>query len=716
MNISRVVFAGISLALSVLTAHSQTGVSGEGRTSANDQGSVPPEEASAQVVVQGFRAETATKTDTALAQIPQAISIVTADELEGRGAIGLQEGLRYLAGLRTEPNGTDSRFDYFLSRGFSATRYLDGLIRIDGYETVRTDIYSLDHVEVLRGPSSVLYGQGTAGGIVNAISKRPDGQARIEVGAEYGSFNRKQLEFDAKGPLTDSGSLSGRLIGLYRNSGSQFQFGRDDRVLLTPSLRFQPDDGTDLLISAQYQKDRQGSWWPYVPVSASLLAPPGRRLPDNVFLGEPGLNHYDREEYYAQALLQHRFNNWLSYGGGVRFTHAYANDAGIYPDIWNGYVNPFLDANLTTIPRYRYDQRAYTNSLASDNRLQAEFGTGPVEHTVLVGADYSRTVLDSASVYLTGAPPIDIYAPTYGNILPAQLDPYVKQHSSQLGVYVQDQILVRNILALLVGARHDRASETTLGSESQVNRVTTTRAGLSLEVFENVTPYMSYSKSFIPTVGLNFFNQPFKPQFGIQYEAGVKWQPDSHTLLTLALFNLTGTNLPETDPSNGQNTLQVGSVRSRGGEVEIVRRLPDNYSVSLSVSHLKMRTISSDNPMQNGQPISGVPANEASVWGEKTFPLGAQMSMHMGLGVRYVGASEEADSMQGSIVSLVTPGFTLVDGMLGIDRDPWKLTLKVTNLLDKRYYALCSPQTACGIGYRRNIIGQWTYRFQPGMK
>lgn len=664
-----------------------------------------------EVVITAFRGQTATKTDTALVRTPQAISIITADELENRGAVGLQEGLRYSAGVRTEPNGSDLRFDYFMARGFSATGYIDGLMRTDNYYAVRTEVFTLERVEVLRGPSSVLYGQGTAGGIVNSITKRPNAQAGGEVGLEFGSHDRKQLRFDLTGPLTDSGVVSGRLVGVYRDADNQFDHGRDDRLAIAPSLRIQPGERTDIVISGLYQKDNAAAVWPYVPITASLLAPRGARLPDDVFLGEPGLNRYDREERYVQLLLQHQFNDWLTYGGGVRFNHATADEAGIYPDIWNGFENPFLDEQRRLLPRYRYDMRARTNGLVSDNRLQAKFTTGDFQHSVLLGVDYSRIELQSASAYEEAAAPIDIYAPVYGNIVAAQMSPYFKQDADQLGFYIQDQIQYRDRVSLVIGARRDRASTAVEDEPAQVDRETTFRAGLSVEVIDNVTPYVSYSESFQPTIGLDFYNRPFKPQRGIQYEAGVKWQLDPHTLFTVAGFDLAGTNMPQTDPENGQNTIQKGEVKSRGVELEIIRRLSDDYSVSLALSHLKMDISRSADPLERGLPISGVPRDEASAWADKTFQFDPQWSFSVGLGVRYVGPSEEAVVAEGVVSRQETPGFTLADAMLAVDWKQSTITLNVTNLFDRRYYALCSVRTACGIGYRRNVIGQWTYRF-----
>lgn len=686
------------------------------QSSASDQTDSASSQAATQdegeIVVKAFRARTATKTDALLTETPQSISIITADEIANRGAIGLQEALRYTAGVRTEINGSDLRFDYFSARGFSATDYLDGMVRPDNYNTARTDVYTLERVEVLRGPSSVLYGQGTAGGIVNSMTKRPRNEFAAEVGVEYGSYNRKQGQLDVTGPLNSQGTLSGRLVAVYRDADNQFDFGKDDRVVVAPSLRFQPGEATDITLLALYQSDKAASVFAYLPVQATLEAAPGRRLPDDRFLGEPSFNIFDRRQNGASLLVQHRFSDAITFDGGIRYSHANGYDAGIYGEIWNGVENPFIDPDQSVLPRYRYDWKVRTSVLTTDNRVQWRLATGALEHSILTGVDYSHIDYDTASAYAPGAAPLNIYNPVYGNgVIEAELSPFSKQLAKQMGFYVQDQIRVGERATLTAGARRDRVTTELEGEDTQKDRATTVRFGVTYRVTDQVTPYVSYAESFIPTVGLDFYGNRFKPQRGIQYEAGVKWQPDRNTLLTLAGFNLKGTNKPETDPENGNNTIQRGEVTSKGFEIEAVRRLPENYSLSLSYNHIDMKVSKSSDPLEEGFPVSGVPKNQFSAWGEKTLTIAEGLGARVGLGVRRMGKSEEAAILEDGVARLTSPGFTLVDALLAFDWNRSTLSLNATNLLDERYYGSCSVRTACSVGYRRNVVARWTMRF-----
>lgn len=212
------------------------------------------------VSVVADRASTATKTDTALTATPQAISVVTQQLFTDRGAHNLQEVLRYSAGVTADAWGLDTRNDATSVRGLDPVQYVDGLRRSYGFSPLaRPEIYGLERVEVLRGPSSVLYGAGATGDIINAISKRPTfGAARGELAVQLGSFDRRQLQGDVGGALNADGSVAGRLVGLVRTSNMQTDTLKDDRVYLAPSISWRGERST-LTLLASYQHDKTGS-------------------------------------------------------------------------------------------------------------------------------------------------------------------------------------------------------------------------------------------------------------------------------------------------------------------------------------------------------------------------------------------------------------------------------------------------------------------------
>ncbi|KTR83729.1 hypothetical protein NS277_07070 [Novosphingobium barchaimii] len=671
------------------------------------------------IIVTANRATTATKTDTPIIDIPQSIGVVTSDQIAARGAIGLQEALRYSAGVRTEPNGADFRFDYILARGgFSAARYIDGMRTADSSFTPRTEIFNQERIEVLRGPSSVLYGQATAGGLVNSVTKRPEFETHGEFAVQYGSFNRKQAQADVTGPINAAGTLAARLVVVARDAGTQTDFGKDNRIMVAPSISFRPDDRTEITLMSLYQRDRAASVYTFYPVSATLLTPEGERLRWGAYLGEPSLNFYNSRQTSGTVLATHRFSEALSYQGSLRYSHSSAANGDIETNAYTLDPNPFLDPPFNRVmSRSRYDQRGSANMLTVDNALRIDVTTGLLRHTILAGADYLRSRINSQTSTVE-AGPVDLYDAVYdpANVPAADFQPDPRSVNTQLGFYVQDQVEVGRIATLLVGVRRDRAVADTAGSPRQVDHATTWRAGITLHPLPGVAPYFSYSQSFLPTNGRDFYGKPFVPQRGQQYEAGVKWQPDRATLIALAAFTIKGSNLVQTDPNNGQNQIQIGLVRSRGIEFEASRIIANDITITASYSYLHARTGAGPDSLGEKLRISAVPTHQASLSGEKKIVLRDDLALRLGGGVRYIGPSVEANVFYdldpaGSIVSLKTPGFTLVDALAALEWQRWSLSLNATNLLDKHYYGSCSPRTACGPGYERNVVGTLGYRF-----
>jgi iron complex outermembrane receptor protein len=670
-------------------------------------------------IVVTAHAETATKTDTPIVEVPQSISAVSSDLIAARGAIGVQEALRYTPGLRTEPNGSDYRFDYIVLRGFGSTDFIDGMRQPDGSFTARTEAYNLERIEVLRGPSSVLYGQAAPGGIVNELTKVPQFNFGGEVAMQYGSFDRKQAQADITGPINASGTLAARFVGVVRDADNQADFGKDNRVFLSPSLRFRSEDArTDITLSGIYQRDKAASIYSYFPLVSTLNAPSkDRELKRGIYLGEPSHNFYNSKLYSGTLQLTHAFSDAITYSGRFRYTHAITDNGGLDLEVWNGLLNPFIDTDNRVIARSIYDKYTNLRMATTDHNLRFDFATGPFSHKVLLGVDYLRSKQRGTTVY-DMAGPIDIYDPVYDPANVPDIDPTPDPRSSntQLGFYAQDQISYGDLATLVVGIRRDRATAWSEGDEKQVDHATSLRAGLIVNLAKTLSPYVSYSESFNPITGLDFYGNTFKPQRGRQWEGGVRWQPDRYTLVSAAYFDIKGTNLLATDPNNGSNQIQVGTVTSRGFEIEAARILPDNYTITVAYSHLKARTGYNTDPLQVGLPISAVPEDTASIWGEKRFELGDDLAVRVGVGVRYMGHTDEAVAFydinpDGALERLRTPGFTLVDALLGFEWSRWSFDLNATNLFDKKYYAQCSVRSACSFGYQRNVMGTLAYRF-----
>jgi iron complex outermembrane receptor protein len=660
------------------------------------------------VVVTATHATTATKTDTALIETPQAISVVTASQFADRGVLTMQETLRYSAGVTSEAYGTDTRSDQPMARGFFTVQYLDGMLRLSGYSLIpRTETYTLDRIEVLRGPSSMLYGKGNTGGITNVVSKRPQFEPLREGALQFGSYDRRQLQLDMTGSLGNTETWAGRIVSVVRDSDMQTEHVPDDRKLLMPSVTWRPTDQTNVTLLTQFQRDDTASSQQFLPVAATLRAAPGRRVRDETFLGEPDFDKLATRQEAETLLVDHTFTDTLKLSSNWRYQDARTDFNEIYPDAYSNPDNPFIDDDQRIVNRSAYSNESRVKLFTTDNHLQYTRETGPLKHSLLFGLDYQSYRETSRSGSGDANSPIDIYAPVYGTFTAPELDPEVAQRQTQVGVYVQDQIRYADRTSIVLGTRRDQARSTVTDTEKQTDDATTFRAGVIVDVAAGLAPYLSYSESFLPVAGVDFFNQPFKPQKGKQYEAGLKWQPRSQTLLTLAAFQIKETNRQTNDPDNVLNTIQTGEVESKGFELEAAHELARNFNLTAAYSYTKAEVTRSTFAPEVGVQLSDVPKHQASIWGAKTLGLGADYALRLGGGVRYVGEtlSTASDS------SITTPSYTIADALASVERAQWAVTLNATNLFDKSYYAPCRAFGDCFTGNRRSILGTVRYRF-----
>ncbi|HEU4429525.1 MAG TPA: TonB-dependent receptor plug domain-containing protein [Myxococcota bacterium] len=363
-----------------------------------------------EIVITAERARAATKTDTKLLEIPQAISVVTAERIADIGALNFQETLRYTAGVRAESYGLDTRNDIAFVRGFDPVQYLDGMIKQVSYALIpRADVFTLERIEVLRGPSSVLYGAGTTGGLLNLVSKRPQQDPAGELAASYGSFDRKELRLDVTGAFDADGVFSARLLGLARDADLQAERTHGDRYLAAPSLRWRPGDDTDVTLLGLWQKDDTSTSQQFLPIVATVLAPKSQRLPDTLQLGEPEFDRLESEQLQGSLLVEHAFTESIALRTNLRHVDAKTTYFNIYPDVYGNPFDPFIDADDRVVARNAFGTKPHYEISTADTNLQLDFTTGPFEHRVLVGLDYWSFRQSSSSGFDVNTP-IDIYA------------------------------------------------------------------------------------------------------------------------------------------------------------------------------------------------------------------------------------------------------------------------------------------------------------------
>lgn len=642
----------------------------------------------------------ASKTDTPLIETPQAVSVISDVQLRDQGVLTVQDALRYSAGVRSDAYGVDSRGDDGFLRGTSFSQYLDGLRQYFGYSYARTEPYTLDHIEVVRGPSSVLYGQGTTGGLIALSSKQPQSEISREMEVQIGNHARRQLAFDFTGPIDAYGHWSYRLIGVARDADAQMQHVPDDRRLLAPSIAWTPSENTRWTVLGNLQFDRNGTTLNFLPHAGTLLPNPNGRIPTDRFTSEPGFDNYATDQRSLTSLFEHRFNDTWRIVQNLRYSHDNVDYRTLYPDVYANPANPFVDAAQREVTRYSYISIDRHRRLVTDTHAQADFDVAGLHHRLLLGLDAGRSRTDTRQGNGVADIPFDLYAPVYGQFTPPDILPAPSSVTQQTGIYMQDQIEAGQHWLATLGLRRDFASIRTDGSDTLKDSATTSRIGLMYRFTSSIVPYVSYTESFQPLDSLDFYNRPYRPLRGKQYEAGVKIQPvGSDSLFTATWFDLRENHRLAPDPQQPLNQIQSGRMRTRGVELEASTRLARHLDLLGNYTYTDARP-------DDGSIVAGLPRHQGSLWGVWHVGNDDADGLSFGIGARYVGDNTDETGR------LHLPAQTLVDAMVAYSHGPWRLSLNAANLGDRIYEATCLARGDCFYGPRRSVVGAVRYRFQ----
>jgi iron complex outermembrane receptor protein len=667
--------------------------------------------------VQGYIANqsaTATKTDTPLNQTPQSITVVTADRMRDQGVTTVQEAFRYVPGVNADAYGPDSRVDSIMIRGMNPDIYLDGMrITNSWWNYQRVEPYALERAEALRGPSSTLYGSTTTAGLINLVSKRPRAEALHEVEVQYGSFNRKQIQTDHTGKISEDGRWLYRVIGVFRDSDYQTDYVKDNRVFFMPAVTWLPTDMTTWTVLANYQKDKTGSSTAFLPHSGTISFNPNGTIPINRFVGDPNYDLYQTETKSITSLFEHRFNDSLRISVNAR----YQDVNGIYNTVYsNSFFNPitfgtdpYLDPARRTISRYVDAWNSHRQTFTSDSNAEVKFNTGPLSHRVLAGFDYRRMDETGTAGSYLDLTPFDLYSPVYTSVVPPVLSVLPELSQRQAGVYVQDQVKWGPLIGLF-GLRHDQATSNLQGNPSQTDKATTWRAALMYELPYNVTPYFSYAKSFDPQFGTAPYGNNrcvdsatglCKPVLGEQYEVGFKYKPSNTLAINGALFDITQQNRIAYS-ANSLGAVQIGRASIKGAELEVLTTLWGNLDIIGAYTYLDAKVVEGDNA---GKRIETVPEHQTSLWAKYRFMAFGIPGFSVGAGVRYIG--EQWDGTD----TLMTPSKTLFDAMIAWENRNWRFQINGSNLGDQQYFSSCLARGDCFYGARRSILSRLTYKF-----
>lgn len=656
-----------------------------------------------------------TKTDTPMLETQQSVTVVTNKQIRDQGATTLGQALNYSAGIVGQPYGLDPRFDGPIIRGLGAdeAQYLNGLRMVRSFGAPTIETYGLEQIEVLRGPSSALFGANSPAGVINQVQKRAQFDDFNEVGLGFGSNDNAQVFFDLNRAPSDN--FAWRLTGIGKDGATQIDEITDTRGYLAAALRWQVDDATLIDFLASYQKDGPKTP-PGLSYAATQLGDP-EDLRD-FYAGETGFDDSDRRMTNIGMEIRHEFDNGWQLTQGFRYQDVDWEYEGVQTQQSGDPNTPYL------IPRNAISQVEDATTINLDTRLSGTVTSGAAEHRLLFGLEVRQWDGYASTDFIT-FDPLDLRNPVHG--LPDNMTPWytgVKDLvQTQVGIYAQDEVSVGNWRGSLA-LRHDWSKQTGTSytnyeGESSAYRkdsATTGRVGLS-HVFDNgIAPYVSYSTSFLPQIGQNTGadsdGNAFKPTETEQWEVGVKYEPTGFDgFFTISLYDLKQKNaISSKTISLGQDmdgdgvedtridTYQVGKVKSRGLELEATAELAESWSIRGGYAYNETEIVGGD---FNGNEVGNAPEHSASLWLDHDFGNG----FRAGGGVRYIGSrfGEDANNYKMDAVTLVDLGASYT-------RNNVEASVNLTNVTDEAYLASCTA-FSCFYGEGRAVNARVSYKW-----
>ena len=623
------------------------------------------------------------KTPTPIIDVPQSLSIITADQITQRGITSVGDIIDYTPGVNTSQG--EGHRDAIVFRGVRSTAdfYLDG--NRDDVQYYRP-LYNIEQVEILRGPNALLFGRGGTGGILNRVTKK----ARIgEQSSGYkvtaNTFGGFGAEIDTNFATSDKSAV--RINAMYESLDNHRDFFDGDRVGFNPTARFQISADTTLDLSYEYV-DHERFIDRGIPTGSN--GRPVEAFEDIVF-ADSAVNLTGLEAHLFRAALQHNFSDLVK----GNFSAFYGDYDKFYQNFYaSGYDQ---DTNIATLDGY-IDETDRQNLILSANVI-AELD----RHTIIVGGEYIDTSSDQFRfnpVFTTSGGDKEDFLPTRpinlsgGNGVNAagqptsytfsDLNDDTRVNLDVVSLYVQDQIEISEQLDILVGARFDsfdievfnaKAGETRDRKDDEVSP----RLGLIYKPQENVSIYLSYSESFLPRSGeqfanINGNNNQLDPNTFENREVGIKWDFAEGLSLTAAVFEneQSSPQVADADPS----TLDVIDSEISGFEVQFSGQVTDAWSISANFSDLDGEIVDRSGP--TGRSPRELPETTFSIW--NTF----EASDKLGFGL---GATYQDESFINNSNSAVLPSYTRVDAAVyyKVSND-LRIQLNIENLTDKLYF------------------------------
>ena len=637
--------------------------------------SAPSEQADGPV--QGYRAKrssSATRTDTPISEIPQAISVVPAQVLDDLGSSRIDRALDFAGGVSRQNNFGGLTFLNYSVRGFTTGELYRNGFAINRGSFSSPDAAAIERLEVLKGPAAALYGRGDPGGLVNIVTKRPQLEPFTQFKASAGRWDRYRSSLDVNTPLNEDGTLLSRVNLAVEDNGSFRDHVGNQRQIVNPTFSWQLSPDTLLMIDSEFSRTDSVFDRGIPAVDGKMGA-----VKRSTFLGEPNDGKIRNDNQLLQVSLEHYLNDaWK-----LRLASHYSQGT--------------LDGNSSEPSRLIGDQvtRFYRersfewNDSITQAELHGQFELAGWQHQTLLGLEYenyrnSQKYPQSVTGLGYGQ---DIYNPIYGQPKPPIVNPNdFHEHTESYALNLQDQIAFNERWSGLLGVRLERFEQTALNRSSRVSNeqskdVATPRASVLYQLTPEVGVFANASMSFKPNA-IGAQGQVFKPEKGLGYETGLKLDLlDSRLGATVALFHIDKENVLTADPNNPGDSIAAGKARSQGLDLQITGQLSEAVRVIGAYAYIDAE-VTKDNSIPEGSDLLGIARNSASLMSVYQFQSGALQGSELGAAITYVG---DRSGQTGSDFEL--PAYTTVDLLARwqASRD-LSLGLNLNNLFDRKYY------------------------------
>jgi iron complex outermembrane receptor protein len=654
-------------------------------------------------------ASAATKTETALKDLPQSARVLTADMLRDAGVNRFADALDLGSGISRQ-NNFGGVWDSYAVRGFTGDPNYGSDFLVNGFSSSRgynglRDSGNIASVEILKGPAAALYGRGEPGGIINIATRKPLFQPAYIIEQSIGSHQTYRSATDLTGPLSEN--VAYRLNAAYEKGDSHRDLLSSKRHMVSPSLIWRVSDDTTL--SYEVEQFEQQSYFDRGVVAVKGVL---GLIPNSRFLGEASDGPTTVKSTGHQVFVQHDFNGEWSLQSGLAYRSSsmkgYSTEASA------------LQADGRTLWRQRRFRDFSAQDWSGRVELLGKASTGALRHHLLFGIDGYRFVDDRLQLRKSpnAAAPyaIDIYQPIYGEARPTVLGPSIATREQQWSTafYAQDQIDLSAQWKALLGVRRDAYRQTIANYNKgglrnhQDMDATSPRAGLVYQPTGQVSLYASAGKSFRPNSGIGINNESFPAETSRSYETGVKFDSaDGKLSSTLALYSIKKQNVLTLNPLDTNYSLAAGEVGSKGVELDVAGEVARKLQLSFSYAYTDAKVLR-DNVLAVGGALANVPKQSANLLLVQSFSV-AGAKAALGGGFNHVG-ERNGDVAISSTFKL--PAYTTAK----LVSSYWptaklRLSLDVDNLFDKVYYPSSYQQTWVAAGEDRRVTLNAQYKF-----